>query len=133
MSLFILPAPSRSAGPALKQNEWQVSHVHVGVRDLKKAAAWFEKVMGLQLAYPYPGAARFQIGALGVFLEEKGKDSALTLGFPTKNCDTDHKRLVDRGAVSSEVCNDKPYGVRAAYLLGPGALRIELEQFLSRE
>jgi len=84
--------------------------------------------MELKLAHPYPDAARFSLGTIGVFLETRDQDSPGTLGFPTENCDADHERLVERGAVSSEACNDKPYGVRAAYLHGPGALIIELEQ-----
>lgn len=36
--------------------KWNVSHIHLGVRDLETAAAWFEKVMELKLARPYPGA-----------------------------------------------------------------------------
>jgi catechol 2,3-dioxygenase-like lactoylglutathione lyase family enzyme len=111
-----------------KSGKWNVSHIHLGVRDPETAAAWFEKVMELKVARPYPGAVRFSLGTIGVFLETRDQDSPATLGFPTDNCDADHKQLVDRGAVSTEACNDKPYGVRAAYLQGPGGLIIELEQ-----
>ena len=35
--------------------------------------------------------------------------------------------VIDRGAVPLEPPTTKPYGVRAAYFRGPGALRCEIE------
>ena len=48
------------------------------------------------------------------------------------DCDRDYGRVVERGAETVSAPEDKPYGSRAAYVKGPGALTFEIEQPLKR-
>ena len=56
----------------------------------------------------------------------------MTVGFDSRNCDADFQRVTSRGGVALEEPTDRPWGVRAAYIQGPGALKFELEQMLPR-
>jgi predicted enzyme related to lactoylglutathione lyase len=53
-----------------------------------------------------------------------------TIGFDSADCDADVAAMVARGAIVLEPPQDRPYGARVAYIKGPGALKIELEQLL---
>jgi uncharacterized glyoxalase superfamily protein PhnB len=71
-------------------------------------------------------------GDFGVILDAASADSTLTLGFDSDDCDADHRTLTGRGAESIEAPKDRPWGARSAYLKGPGALTVEIEQVLKR-
>jgi hypothetical protein len=43
-----------------------------------------------------------------------------------------YSRVVARGAETVSAPEDKPYGSRAAYVRGPGALTFEIEQPLTK-
>jgi len=65
-----------------------------------------------------------------LILDAAPTDSAASIGFSSTDCDADFAALVARGAIMLEPPQDRPYGARVAYLQGPGALKIELEQLL---
>jgi hypothetical protein len=77
--------------------------------------------------------ASVPFGALTIILERSGADTAATIGFESRNCDEDVRAVVARGAVVLEQPADRPWGVRAAYLQGPGALKFEIEEPLGRQ
>src|SRR5262249_49619291 len=54
-----------------------------------------------------------------------------TIGSNGAACDAAAAALVARGAGVVQPPQNRPYGARVAYLQGPGALTIELEQMLS--
>jgi hypothetical protein len=104
-----------------------MDHIHLGVRDLPSALAWFERVLQWTPTYRDDRIAVIAARPLTIILDKSDHDAAATLSFKSSNVDADFERLVGRGAVSLEAPNDKPYGVRGAYLHGPASLRIELE------
>jgi hypothetical protein len=75
--------------------------------------------------------AVFQFGAFTLILDAASDDSVATIAFNSPDCNADCAALLARGAQVVEPPQDRPYGARVAYLQGPGALTIEIEQLLS--
>lgn len=113
---------ARTAGEQL-----EVAHIHLGVKDVASALAWFERVFQWQPVFQDARMAILSAKPIGIVLDKGESDAVATLSFQSKDVDLDFRRLIGRGAVSLEAPNDKPYGVRGAYIKGPGLLTIELE------
>jgi predicted enzyme related to lactoylglutathione lyase len=111
----------------------QLNHIHVHVRDLGPASEWFQRVCDAKLTYSSDTMASLAFGELAVLLDVADSDSRVTLGFATLDCDADFKTVTKKGAEVIEPPTDRPWGVRAAYLRGPGAVTVELEQMLPRK
>ena len=105
----------------------KIGHIHVGVRDIPSALSWFEKVLQWKPTFQNDRMAVVQTEPIHIILDVEEVDAPVTIAFTSNNVDADYKRLIGRGAVSLEEPNDKPYGVRAAYIRGPGALKFEIE------
>jgi len=60
-----------------------------------------------------------------------GRGRVATIGFKSADCDVDFAAIVARSAIVLEPPQNRPYGARVAYLQGPGALKVELEQMLA--
>ncbi len=105
----------------------QVGHVHLGVKDLPAAISWFERVFQWKPVFRNERMAVLPVKPTGVILDKSENDAVATLGFQSNDVDVDYARLLSRGAVSLEAPNNKPFGVRGAYIKGPGSLTIELE------
>jgi predicted enzyme related to lactoylglutathione lyase len=110
----------------------RANHVHVGVRDLPAAIGWLERVWEIKPVFQIPQMAIFAVGKFELFVDAGDHDSRATIGFVTDDCDRDYSRVVARGAEIVSPPADKPYGSRAAYVKGPGALTLETEQILKR-
>jgi len=110
----------------------RANHVHVGVRDLPAAVGWLERVWELKPVFQIPEMAIFAVGEFELFLDAAEHDTRTTIGFVSDDCDRDYGGVIARGAVSVSAPEDKPYGSRAAYVKGPGALTFEIEQPLAR-
>jgi catechol 2,3-dioxygenase-like lactoylglutathione lyase family enzyme len=110
----------------------KVSHVHCRVRDLPAAARWFEQICQATPLFNNERMVWLGFGEFGVILDAAPADSAITLGFDSADCDADYRTLTGRGAETIEAPQDRPWGVRAAYLKGPGGLTVEIEQLLNR-
>jgi uncharacterized glyoxalase superfamily protein PhnB len=72
--------------------------------------------------------AVFSFDQFSLILDAGLTDTEATIGFYSENCDYDYQAVVERGAQALEAPADRPWGARAAYLKGPGALTIEIEQ-----
>lgn len=107
-----------------------ISHVHVGVRDLPAALAWLDRVWEVRPTFQNERMASVPFGAFTIFFDVSTIDTPSTIGFDSKNCDADFRAVTSRGAAVLEAPSDRPWGVRAAYVQGPGALRFEIEQVL---
>jgi catechol 2,3-dioxygenase-like lactoylglutathione lyase family enzyme len=105
----------------------EMGHIHLGVTDVAAAVAWFEAVFQLKPGYQDERMAVLAFKPMTIILDRSANDAVATLSFQSNNVDSDYERLIGRGAVSVEAPNDKPYGVRGAYIKGPGSLKIELE------
>jgi catechol 2,3-dioxygenase-like lactoylglutathione lyase family enzyme len=108
----------------------KISHVHCRVRDLPAAARWFQQVLQASSVFNNERMAWLGFGDFGLILDAADTDGVLTVGFDTDDCDADYRTLTSRGAESIQAPQDRPWGARSAYLKGPGALTIELEQVL---
>ncbi len=106
----------------------RATHVHVGVRDLPAAVGWLERVWELKPVFQVPQMAIFAVGDFSLFVDAEEHDSRATIGFVSDDCDRDYGRVFARGAETVSPPEDKPYGSRAAYVKGPGALTFEIEQ-----
>ena len=106
----------------------KVSHVHCVVQELVEALDWFEKVWGVKASFTNGRMAELPLGQFSLMLDVGQSDSKVTIGFHSGNCDLDYQTVIERGAISIEPPLDRPWGVRAAYIKGPGALTLEIEQ-----
>lgn len=108
------------------------SHVHFGVKDLQGALQWLDRIWQLQPTYQDERMAVLPFGAISIILDRSESDTSATVGFESQNCDDDYRSVKARGAVVLEEPKDRPWGVRSAYIQGPGALKFEIEQVLPR-
>ena len=108
------------------------SHLHLGVKDLAAAVGWLDKVWTLKPTYRDDRMASVPFGKFTIIFDASTTDTATTIGFDSSNCDEDFRAVVSRGGVVLEPPTDRPWGVRSAYIQGPGALRFEIEQLLKR-
>jgi catechol 2,3-dioxygenase-like lactoylglutathione lyase family enzyme len=106
----------------------KLNHIHVGVRDLKAALGWLDRVWQVKAEFQNERMATFPFGSFILILDSAEIDSAATIGFESEDCDGDFRTVVGRGAVAIEPPSDRPWGVRCAYIQGPGGLKFEIEQ-----
>lgn len=106
----------------------KINHVHMSVRNLPASIGWMSNVWEVQPSFENDRMAVFLLGSFTLILDSSDHDSVATVGFESETCDADYERLIARGAQSIEKPADKPWGVRAAYVKGPGALKFEIEQ-----
>jgi len=103
------------------------NHVHVGVRDLGRAVEWFDRVWRIQPNFQNEGLATYGFGSFMLILDAAPDDTPVTLGFGSDDCDGDYRAVIERGAVAMEEPGDRAWGARAAYVKGPGAMKLEIE------
>ena len=103
------------------------NHVHLGVRDLGAALGWIERIWQLKPQFENDRMATLVFGSFTLILDVADAGSSATIGFETDDCDRDYRAVLERGAVAIEPPTNKAWGVRAAYVQGPGRLRFEIE------
>jgi len=103
------------------------NHVHLGVRDLGAALDWLERIWQLKPQFENERMATLVFGSVTLILDVADADSSATIGFESDDCDRDYRAVLARGAVTIEPPTNKAWGVRAAYVQGPGRLRFEIE------
>ena len=108
-----------------------LNHIHLQVRDFEAVIDWIKNVWQAEPSFTDNRLAVFSFGAFTVILDRSDKDSPATLGFESSDCDRDYAAVVKRGAVPVDPPANRPWGTRAAYLRGPGAVTFEIEQRLS--
>jgi len=108
------------------------SHVHLGVKDVTAALQWLDKVWQVRPTFQSARLATLPFGTMTLILDASTNDAAATIGFESEDCDADVRAVEARGGVVLEKPTDRPYGVRSAYIQGPGALKFEIEQMLPR-
>jgi predicted enzyme related to lactoylglutathione lyase len=126
--------PERSDPPdpvAGSAEGMKISHVHLGVRDPPAAKEWLDKVWQLRPTFQNEAMASVPVGEFTIIPDASASDTPATVGFDSQNCDEDFRAVRDRGGLAIEEPMDRPWGVRSAYIQGPGALRFEIEQVLT--
>ena len=105
----------------------QLNHVHVGVRDLKAAVEWLERVWNVCPAFQNERMAMMSFGSFNLIVDAGSHDTVATIGFESEDCDRDFQNVVSLGAAALQPPADQPWGARTAYLRGPGNLKFEIE------
>jgi hypothetical protein len=107
------------------------SHLHVSVSDLPGALEWLARVWDIQPTFQ-DGGGMAEVSVHGVLLviDAADEESPVTIGLATDDCDRDHGLASERGAETLEPPEDRAWGVRAAYVQGPGQITFEIEQSL---
>ena len=97
------------------------------VHDPGEAARWFA---GILKVHPHidDDGVRVALGGFHVALCASSTETVGTLGLNGRDCDADYAEVVQRGAEPISPPAGRPWGVRAAYVKGPGALVVEFEQ-----
>jgi catechol 2,3-dioxygenase-like lactoylglutathione lyase family enzyme len=103
------------------------NHIHLGVRDLPAALDWIGRIWQLTPELQNDRMATIPFASFTVILDAAEADSSATIGFESDDCDRDYRAVLERGAVAIEPPSNKAWGVRAAYVQGPGRLRFEIE------
>jgi predicted enzyme related to lactoylglutathione lyase len=106
----------------------RLNHIHVSVRDFGGAIDWLDRVWQLKPEFQNERMATFSFTAFVLILDAGAIDSHATIGFESDDCDRDFRAVVERGATSIEPPSNRPWGVRCAYIPGPGLLTFEIEQ-----
>ena len=105
-------------------------HLHVAVRDLPGALDWLAKVWDTSPTFENGGMAVLSLHGASLILDAADEDGTATIGFASDDCDADYRQASERGAETLEAPEDRAWGVRAAYLRGPGRITFEIEQEL---
>ena len=74
----------------------------------------------------------FVFGSTALIVNPANEDARSTIAFTSKNCDQDYKAVIARGAISVSEPGNKPWGVRIAFVQGPGKLTFEIEEKLQK-
>ena len=109
----------------------RLSHVHINVQNFEAVVSWFENTAGLKPSFQNDRMASIPADSISLIVDRSDEDSTATIAFESNNCDLDYKTLLSRGAIAISAPEDQPWGVRAAYIKGPGRLTIEVEQPLT--
>ena len=105
-------------------------HLHVAVRDLPDALDWLAKVWDTSPTFENGEMAVLSLHGASLILDAADEDGTATIGFASDDCDADYRLASERGAETLEAPDDRAWGVRAAYLRGPGRITFEIEQDL---
>jgi hypothetical protein len=104
-----------------------LNHIHLGVRDLGGAIDWLDRIWQVKPEFQNSRMAAVSFGAFTVILDAAEADHPATVGFQSDDCDRDYRTVLERGAVALDPPANQPWGVRAAYIQGPGRLKFEIE------
>jgi uncharacterized glyoxalase superfamily protein PhnB len=105
----------------------RLNHIHVAVRDLGGALDWLDRVWQVKAEFQNERMATLLFDDFTLILDSADTDSPATIGFESDDCDRDFRAAVERGAVPLESPDNKNWGIRCAYLQGPGRLKFEIE------
>jgi catechol 2,3-dioxygenase-like lactoylglutathione lyase family enzyme len=108
----------------------EFNHLHAAVRDLPGALDWLARVWDVRPGFANDGMASLAIFGTTLILDAADEDGTVTIGFSSDDCDAEYRLASERGAETLEAPEDRAWGVRAAYLRGPGRMTFEIEQEL---
>ena len=108
----------------------QIAHVHVYVSDRPNAVEWFRTVWDATPDAEDHEMSLFTFGSTQLVINDVEEDVQSTIAFSSTSCDQDYADVIARGAVSIHEPQDKPWGVRVAFVQGPGKITLEIEERL---
>lgn len=104
------------------------------VSDLKKAAKFYEKTLGLEKKYEYSSYVGFECGGVEIGLIPKPKENVRvvftspSVEFLVDNVDKAYKELKSRGVKFIEELHDEPWGGRQATFIDPDGNTLQITQ-----
>jgi len=107
--------------------------VTLKVSDLKKAIAFYGKILGLDKKYEYSSYAGFQCGGVEIGLspgrrESKPVEDAPSVEFVVEDVDAAYETLKRKGVRFVKEPHDEPWGGRQASFLDPDGNLLEIVQ-----
>ena len=108
----------------------RIVHIHVYVADRPGAVEWLQTVWDSRPEAEDHEMSLFVFGDTRLVMNDSELDVLSTVAFSSADCDEDFARVVAAGAVPIHEPENKPWGVRTAFVQGPGRLIFEFEQSL---
>ena len=108
----------------------KISHVHLSFLDLKSAIQWMKVLLNKEPGYQNDGMAVFSFENIDYVFDNGNSDTEVTIALVSKNCESDFQSLSQRGVETVELPTAQPWGVKTAYLKGPGKVTFEIEESL---
>lgn len=106
----------------------KVSHLHLGFTNLANAVQWMQQVLQADPFYQNDRMAAFAFENIEYVFDLSDSEIETTMAFACDDCEKKFQELVAKGAIVIEVPAEQPWGVKTAYLQGPGKVIIELEE-----
>jgi catechol 2,3-dioxygenase-like lactoylglutathione lyase family enzyme len=104
------------------------------VSDLKRAAKFYEEILGLEKKYGYSSYVGFECGGIEIGLIPKPKEKVTTVQtspsveFLVDNVDKAYAELKSKGVKFIKELHDEPWGGRQATLTDPDGNTLEITQ-----
>ena len=107
-----------------------LGHMHINVKNLSETTDWMNRILGKASSFQNPRMASYDFENISLVFDQSEKDSEMILAMKTSECDQLFSELIQKGGIQIDEPQDQPWGVRTAYIQGPGAITIELEQVI---
>jgi predicted enzyme related to lactoylglutathione lyase len=109
---------------------WDIT---VTVTDIRKAADFYEKVLGLQKKYEFKDYAGFDCGGIEIGLKtwgelEKPRQGEPCINFLVDNIDTSYQALTEKGVAFSGKPSDTHWGSRIAVFNDPDGNSLQISE-----
>ncbi len=112
-----------------------MNHVHIGVRDLERAVAFYRDMLGLEVTtIPAANMATVRVGSnLSLDLDPSltpadNEPKPVIIGFVVESADEAYARLKAKGVALQSEPQDQYWGVRNFYFRDPDGYTIECAQ-----
>lgn len=108
----------------------KIGHIHIGLTDLDAAVEWMNHNLEKEPGYRNANMAAFYFDGISFVFDKSDEDTALSVAISTDSCDAEFEKITLKGAQVIEAPANQPWGVRTAYLVGPGKITVEIEETL---
>jgi len=105
----------------------KINHLTFPVSDLKKAVAFYEKILGLKKTGEWPNYAIFDVGGTELALEPKGKE--IDIFMLVDDVDKEYQDLKQKGVSFVTEPKDQPWGGRTAMFADLDGNKFIIESF----
>lgn len=106
----------------------KISHVHLSFTDLKGAIQWMKAILSKEPGYQNDGMAVFSFENIDCVFDKGDSNTEVTLALASNNCESDFQTLTQRGVIVIDPPTSQPWGVKTAYIQGPGKVVFEIEE-----
>jgi catechol 2,3-dioxygenase-like lactoylglutathione lyase family enzyme len=108
----------------------KIGHIHIGFKDLDAAVEWMNHNLEVEPGFRNANMAAFYFDGIGFVFDRSEEDSAIAVALSAESCDADFKKFLSKGVKVLEAPANQPWGVRTAYVEGPGKVTVEIEETL---